>query len=150
VIKFEEVDSGLYLHSTEHNASNTNISAYSFPQLVSENKSNFTRTEVEGADRARELYRKMGMPGYTYFFHLLQTNYIHNCPLTTDDAKRALQIYGPEVATIKGKTTRQSPVSITHKINIPIPLTIQDTHPTINLSADYFYVQEVPFLHTIS
>ena len=90
------------------------------------------------------------MPGYRYFFNLLESNYIRNCPLTTDDAKRALQIYGPEVATIKGKTTRSKPTNITHEKNISIPLTIQDSHPTVNLSADYFYVQEIPFLHTIS
>ena len=31
-----------------------------------------------------------------------------------------------------------------------IPETIKDLHPTINLLADYFFIQGIAFLHTIS
>ena len=68
VVKFTEVESGLYLYNTEDKLNKTNFSDYSFPQLVSENKMNYTRSEIEGADKAKELYRKIGMPGYRYFF----------------------------------------------------------------------------------
>jgi hypothetical protein len=33
-------------------------------------------------------------------------NLIRNCPVTPDDARRALLIYGPDIAVLKGKMTR--------------------------------------------
>ena len=32
--------------------------------------------------------------------------YIRNCPVTIDDAKRPLHIYGPDIANLQGKTRR--------------------------------------------
>ena len=42
------------------------------------------------------------------FQALLRRNLIQNCPVTADDAKRELLIYGPDVATMKGKMTHNS------------------------------------------
>ena len=153
-MKFREVKSGLYLHNQsdgeKDNDTRNNVTEYTFLKLVSQNKKMFTRKELESGDRARDLYVKLGMPGYKYYFRLLESNHIVNCPVTADDAKRAILIYGEEVATLKGKTTRQKPMKINEHITTPLPLTIQDTHPTVNMSADYLYVQGTPFLHTIS
>ena len=64
VMKFIEVRAGLYAWKPEHNTNlfNKQISSYSFPSLVSENKINFTRRELKRIDDARELYINMGMP----------------------------------------------------------------------------------------
>ena len=103
-IKFEEVESVLYLiHS--NNVTNKKISAYSFLILVKSNKGNFTTREVKRADMARKFRKHLGYPGYKQYFRLLESNYFTDCPITVDDAKRALHIYGPDVESLKGKHT---------------------------------------------
>ena len=76
--------------------------------------------------------------------------YFINCPITVDDAKRALHIYGPDVESLKGKTVRNRPVPIEDMTRVDIPNTIKILHPRVNLSADFFFVQGIAFLHSIS
>jgi hypothetical protein len=60
--------------------------------------------EVKAADAARVLYQKLGRPGEAEFDSiLLPHNLLRNCPITPGDAKRALVIYGTDVAVLKGK-----------------------------------------------
>jgi hypothetical protein len=63
----------------------------------------FHRREIEGADKARDLYVKLGRPSQQRFEYLLANHLINNCPVTADDARRALLIYGPDHATLKGE-----------------------------------------------
>ena len=62
---------------------NKQISSYSFPSLVSENKLNITKRELDRIDAARKLYINLGMPGYPKFFSDLEENRIRdvNYPL---------------------------------------------------------------------
>jgi hypothetical protein len=108
---FSEHPSGLYLFDTLApiitHAPNNNINhplvEFSCLQTVADNKSNFTRRQIEAADAARALYRHLGRPGYSRFLTALQENHILNCPVTVDDARRAELIYGKDVAFLKGK-----------------------------------------------
>ena len=72
---------------------------------VAEQKKLFTTREIKSANVARDLYRKIGRPAEAEFQDILARNLIRDCPVTPADAKRALVIYGPDVAVIKGKTT---------------------------------------------
>ena len=150
VLKFKEVESGLYLLSSTDKFSNQKISAYSYLTLVKANKSDFTKRQLKRADIARDFRRKIGYPGYRKYFKLLEIQYFRNCPLTVDDAKRALHIYGPDVESLKGKTVRNTPNAIEDMTRVDIPETLKDLHPHVNLSADYFFVQGIAFLHSIS
>jgi len=92
IMKFEEQESGLYVFKPNSNAS---INIYPHCTLVTtieENKKMFTRRQVYNADLARELYRKIGRPGEDAFENILRNNRIHNCPITVDDARRAVII----------------------------------------------------------
>ena len=149
VLRFEEVESGLYLLRSDKYIKNK-VSAYSFLTLVRANKENFTAKQVKQADAAREFRKQLSYPGYKKYFRLLETNYFRNCPITVDDAKRALHIYGPDGESLKGKMTRRRPQRIGEAIMINIPDTIKELHPTISLSADYFFVQGIAFLHSLS
>jgi hypothetical protein len=97
-----------------------------------------------------ELYRKIGCPDEAEFQSILRNNLISNCPVTPDDAKRALIIYGPDIATLKGKTTRSvaAPRAPTF-VAEPIPAPILEHHRNVTLCADFFFVQGIPFFHTI-
>lgn len=149
---FREHETGLYVHDTQDpNYSSSSVAAYNFLNTVSENKKNFTARQVQGADKARDLYRKIGRPSQHFFELILRRNLIHNCPITVDDAKRALIIYGPDIATLKGKTVRGDAakhVPAMEYVSIPAP--ILHHHSSVVLCADFFFVQGKPFLHTIS
>ena len=118
ILKFKQVSSGLFL--LEDNTINDLVSNYSFLQLISENKSNFSKRELAKADEARTLYKYLGRPGYATMLCLLETNYIRNCPVTPDDLKRILFIYGPDTATFMGKTARSRPPSIPVVVHLPL------------------------------
>jgi hypothetical protein len=89
------------------NSTTFNVNAYLFLNTVEQNKQAYTWPEIEGAGRARELYRKIGRPSEKEFKDILQNNLIRNCPVTPDDAKQALHIYGSDVATLQGKTVKK-------------------------------------------
>ena len=144
-MKFFEVESGLYLYRPPHQNNDTRgkISAYSFLTLVSANKSDFTAREVKKADVARALYRRIGFPGYKRYINAVRNGCIMNCPINIDDIKRSIHIYGPDVAGIKGKTTRRKPKALEMIGNIPLT-------PNTMVSSDYVYLHTLPHLHTIS
>ena len=108
VMKFLEHPSGLYVFSC-NNDTNDSVTGYTMLSTVAEQKKLFSRREIQSANAARDLYRKIGRPAEAEFQSILRNNLIRNCPVTPDDAKRALIIYGPDIAVIKGNTTRLRP-----------------------------------------
>ena len=90
------------------------------------------------------------MPSYQKFIKVLEANAIKNCPVTPHDVKTALFIWGPETAVIKGKTTRIGREHIPDAKILPLQQTTRDFHSKVTLCVDFFYVLEIPLLHTIS
>ena len=129
---FKELDCGLYVFKTnlidsdvssDHtftdteddsdtnslNDTNSVVTPYSFLATVSNNKKQYTKRDVDKADEACRLYRLLRRPSEASFIRMLTTGSLLNCPVTPFEAKRALAIYGPDVAALKGKTTRGFP-----------------------------------------
>lgn len=79
-----------------------------FLQTVDDQKKKFTKRKVAAADAARALYRRIARPDEDEFESILRDNLIRNCPITVDDANRALLIYGPDVPALKGTTHRSA------------------------------------------
>ena len=103
---FREHVCGLFVLDLSNNASNAAVSDYSMLSTVSENKKMFNPRNVMKADAARRLYRLLCRPSKAEFLKLLGCGSLLNCPVTAADASRATTIYGPDGATLKGKTTR--------------------------------------------
>jgi hypothetical protein len=65
-MKFNEYKSGLFYFDTAApktpNSTSIDINAYLFLNSVEQNKETYTRREIEGADRARELYESSDDP----------------------------------------------------------------------------------------
>jgi len=149
IMRFVEQPSGLYVYDVDGN--NVSVNAYTFVSSVAQNKDLFTRRQVAAADTARELYRKIGRPDEAEFQSILRKNLIRNCPVTPDDARRALVIYGPDIATIKGKMTRAAAAQHVPSFQaVPLPAPIAEHHRNVTLCTDFFFVQGLAFLHTIS
>ena len=152
VLRFIEHGNGLYLLVPSVNPTTKTPSYnYSCMSTVADNRAVFTCREVEGADRARQLYRTIGRPSQRKFEAILDRGSILNCPVTKSDAQRATVIYGPNLAYLKGKTTDHpaSPHVATQLLS-PLPGYIAKHHSNVTLCFDFFYVQRLPFIHAIS
>ena len=152
VLRFVEYTNGLYLLLPSANPSiKSPCQHYSCVSTVAENRAVFTCRELEAADRARELYRIIGRPSQRKFEAILDQGSILNCPVTRADAHRANIIYGPDLAYLKGKTT-EHPASphVATQVRSPLPMEIAKHHATITLCIDFFYIQQIPFMHAIS
>jgi len=161
VIRFKEHKMGLYVYDagksdeTKPNSNDTNdinlsLYSYSFVNTVEDNENNFTSRQISLAKQALELYRKLGRPSETDFIRYLDSNFIRNCPFSSEDAKRAFHIYGKDPAFIQGKTKRQKPKSMPHIVLTSVPQSIIDHHKNVELGVDIFYINGCMFLHTIS
>ena len=123
--RFKSCGKGLF-HMSLNNpdivevTNNQKVTPYSFLSTVASNKEYFTRHEIEGADRARDLQQYLDWPADQYIIEQLQHNRITNCPVTPDDVKRATAIYGKAIPILKGKLVRKTPKHIETTERIPI------------------------------
>ena len=74
---------------------------------------------------------------------------IQNSPVSEEDVKVAEKIYGKDISTLKGKSTRTKPVPKVNDV-IEIPKALLRKHQNVKLCADIMYIQNMPFLTTIS
>jgi hypothetical protein len=72
-------------------------------------------------------------------------NLLPECPISNIDIVNANKIYGPDLANIRGKTTRRKPEHV-HADIVDIPQQILDTQKHVTLTADVMFVNSVPFL----
>ena len=73
---------------------------------VNENKKGYTQKQFERAVAARALYHNVGAPTMENFKKMIQANMIRNNPITVEDVNIAEKIFGPDVSSLKGKSTR--------------------------------------------
>ena len=150
VMIFTEHPSGLRVFAG-NGFSKDKFITYSMLTTVTDQKKLFSRREINAADNARAFYHKLGRPDEAEYQALLRRQYFRNCPVTADDAKRALIIYGPGVATLKGKMTHASaPPRVPTYEAVPIPPSMLEHHQRVTLCVDFFFAQGHPFFHTIS
>ena len=88
------------------------------------------------------------MPTVENFKALLHMNAIHNCPVTVEDVKIAERIFGPDMSSLKGKSTRRKPKPV-RKDLVEIPNEITEKHHDIELCMDTMFVNECRMLTAI-
>ena len=149
IMQFVEHESGLYVYHP--NVTNPPVTGYSMLSTVAAQKKLFTPRQIRDADTARNLYRMIGRPSAAEFQTILRRGYIRNCPVTPADARRADIIYGPDIATIKGKCKRREAAARVPTFEaVPIPPPVLAHHLDITLCLDFFFVQGLGFYHSIS
>ena len=153
IIVFEECEIGLYRHDTasvQNLKINDEQGGFNFINTVDGNKEGFTQRQIERANQALALYRIIGRPSERRYYTILAENHIMNCPITVEDARRAFHIYGPDVATLRGKMTRRTPQAIKDYVPFELPADLLKEFRRINLATDIFFVQGRTHQHTIS
>ena len=147
--KFIQSPPGLhYLDTTNPDPSN-HVHTTLVVNTVAENKKNYTNNDYLRALRARELQIKVGRPSTGTFVDLLKRNIITNCPITPADIKTAEHIFGPDIGSLKGKTTRRNPPIVDSPVT-PIPADILKRYRKVTLCVDMMYVNRVGMLMSIS
>ena len=149
-------ENGLYLYrppyikqtTIKDNKSESNMKVQ-FLETVNENKKFYMKRQFEHAQQARRLLYSLGYPSINDLKAIIQMNAIKNNPVTTEDVDIAQKIFGPNIATLKGKTTRRTPVPIIED-RIKIPRELITTQYAITLCIDGMKVNDIGFLTTIS
>ena len=111
---------------------------------VAENRKGYTARQYDDAVRARRLFHTLSCPTVVALKNLINSRLMRNCPVTTKDVDIAEKIFGKDVGTLKGKTTRPKPPIVkTDILEIPQEILAQDV---LELCIDVMFVNGSPFL----
>jgi hypothetical protein len=146
-VKFTKTELGLYIFKPKINKmSNANAQ---FFNTINKNKNFFTQQKVEKARRARELYYALGTLSPADFKSIIQMNLITNNPITQGDIAIAEPVFGPDISSLKGKTTRKTPIPVVNNY-IKIPQELFTKQDKIVICINGIKVNRLTFLMTIS
>jgi hypothetical protein len=141
-IIFAASPSGLYFHDTSDRA-------VVLVSTVKTNREGFTDREYSQAKAARRALGLVGHPSPKDFKNMVRSNMIRNCTVTATDIDNAYKIFGDDLATLRGKTVRntQDPVVADY---VAIPKEILDLNREVTIAADVLFVNGMPFVTSIS
>ena len=118
-------------------------------QTIEGNTKFLTPKEIAQANVAKQLLHALGYSSVVDLKTIIKTDAIWDNPITKFDIKLMEHLYGPDIPTIKGKTTRQC----THKLVsnvLLIPHKLDGPQCDVCLYINIIYVNGMPFLTTIS
>ena len=90
----------------------------------------------------------MGCPTVENFKNNLQQNIIKNCPVTVEDVTNAEKIFGKDIGSLKGKTTRKTP-KVVKSDEVEIPPEIKSQVKFVTICMDLMFVNGMPMFTSI-
>jgi hypothetical protein len=139
---FKQSKSGLYFHDTMNRE-------VVMVNTVKVNREGYTQRQYDGAKAVRHSHGLVGYPSSKDYTNMVRSNMIRDCPITSADVKLSNKIFGPGIASLKGKTTRNTPEPILTDY-VKIPKAIIDLNQDVTLAADIMFVDSIPFLISVS
>ena len=109
---------------------------------VSENIKKYTKREVQKAELAREYQRKFGYASPGQLVKLISQGKIHNVNITAHDVARATDIWGPDLGSLKGKTT-------SHKAELQEEIIKIGIRSDQVMHIDLMFVNGIPYLISV-
>ena len=110
---------------------------------VEENRMGFSKRQFERAKKARKLHHVMGAPAVENFKHMLRSKIIEDCPVLPEDVDVAEKIFGPDIATLKGKSTRPKPKPVRADL-VAVPKEFLTEHRNLELCMDIMFANGLP------
>ncbi len=144
IVEFKPSAWGLHYHDVTDLESNIKL------MLMNTARGNFegyTRHKVERSREARRIQGIIANLTEREFAGMVHEQLWTNCPVSIRDVDNANQIFGPDVANLRGKTTRTKPDCIRVKY-VQIPWDFVQLHKYVTLVADVVFVNGLSFLVT--
>ena len=101
------------------------------------------------AKQARDTMFMVGRSSDKDYITIIESNQIENFPVKPESICIAKKIFGPELETLKGKTTKKKSISVPQDI-INIPRSIKNAHRDAVISTDVMLVNTMLFFVTLS
>jgi hypothetical protein len=99
---------------------------------------------VKKAEEARTLMKRLGFPSNASLVNLLQSGGINNTPCCSSDVDRAERIFGPDIPSLKGKSSHSQ---------VKIPKNLEFFSPPLQAEQELFMdimsIDDVKFLITV-
>ena len=146
---FKESSHGLYYHDTSTVVTGVAEAGTVLITTVAANASSYTNADYSCALLARKTQQIIGRPSIRDYIQYVENNLIPNCPVTRGDIVAAEHIFGPDVGSLKGKTTRRRPIGVGLYNHTPVPSGIVEQYQDVIIAVDVLYVNKLPFIATI-
>ena len=122
MVKFKRGEDNLYSYTPHYSTEPEQIQEdTNLVETVEQNEKFYTNRQIKRAKRAQQLLLTLGCPTVTDLKTIIKTNAIEDCPVTLGDLELAQKIYGPDIASLKGKTTRRKPKQAHVEDEVAIP-----------------------------
>jgi hypothetical protein len=118
-------------------------------QTVRKNYEGYTKREVMRAKEACPVQVMIGNPSEGDFKGMVSSNMIKNCSITPSDITNANKIFGPALASMRGKTVCRTPALVVGDY-VAIPRSLVEWNRIITMAADVFFVDGTAFLIMLS
>ncbi len=142
-------DSELYDHAPPAQDDDPPTDQHLYMNTVCANYKGFAKQQVKNAECACHHMGMVAIPSECNFQEMVHHNLLKDCPVTNEDIHNAHAIFGPDLASIRGKTVRHKPEQVVTDY-IKIPRDLFTNHNRVTLVADVMFVNLVPFLVSAS
>ena len=142
--EFQESKTGLYY--SDMSATGTALVI----NTVAHNKSKYSRRDIVKAEKARKFQETIGNPSLRTLLTIVDKNLLQDCPITRGDIRAAEKIFGPSIASLKGKTVRRNAPTVELPHIGSIPPSIMRRYESVILAVDIMFVNGLRFLMSIS
>ena len=126
-----------------------NDQCFSFVQTLAKNMEGYSKRQIKDAKEALALLPKLGYPSKQDFINMIRAGRIANCNILEEDVARMYDIWGPDVASMKGKTTRTKPNRVRENI-VALPAEILEKNKIVHLPLDIFFIGSLAFCISLS
>jgi hypothetical protein len=146
IVEFKPSSRGLHYHDLSDPSNNVELMLIN---TVRENFEGYTRQDVKRAREARRIQGMIANPTKREFAGVVHVKLLTNCPNTVCNVDNGNQIFGPDLANLRGKTTRTKPDHVRVKY-ARITKNFIQLHKYVTLVADVMFLNGLPFLVTSS
>lgn len=113
-------------------------------ETVEGNRALYSKKEVAAADRARDFSAAMAFPSTKVVLQIVRSGRADGLDFGVDDVLRAVEIYGPSLEFVRGKSTRMK------RSALPQKATGATVGMDVTLHVDIAFLAGVPFLISLA
>ena len=155
IIIFPEMEEGIYAidmstktNSTKRDDSNKENGNF-FNALNNKHSYPYSTKQLKQAEKAKSILYALGLPSYRDLKNIHRMNIIPDAKISMKDIEAAERIFGHDIGTLKGLTTRKKAQKMIDP-TIVLPEDLYEIQKDVTLAIDVIKVNQHYFLTTIS